>query len=238
MSKPIFSLAWMAAALVLVASAPDGQAQSQAQANLQSHSYSNDARQLAARVDARYNSIKTLQAGFTETYSGGGARRTESGTLLLKKPGRMRWEYTSPRRKLFVTDGATAWFYVPGEAQARRTPLKSLDDLRSPLRLLLGHSHLEKELRGLSLAPDVKPVTPGGVVLRGIPVGLEDRVSQVLLECDGDGWVRRLVMDELDGSTTEFRFSAQKENVPLSDAGFKFAPPAGVEVLQGGALTP
>jgi len=69
-------------------------------------------------------------------------------------------------------------------------------------------------------------------------VGLEDRVSQVLLECDGEGWVRRLVMDELDGSTTEFRFSQQKENLPLSDASFRFAPPAGVEVLQGGALTP
>ncbi len=236
MSKPIFSLVWMAAALVLVATAPDGQAQSQASSQTQFKS--NDARQLAARVDARYNSIKTLQADFTETYSGGGARRTESGTLLLKKPGRMRWEYSSPRRKLFITDGSTAWFYVPGEAQARRTALKSLDDLRSPLRLLLGHSHLEKELKGLSLAPDVRPATPGGVVLRGIPVGLEDRVSQVLLECDGDGWVRRLVMDELDGSTTEFRFSGQKENLPLNDASFRFAPPAGVEVLQGGALTP
>lgn len=197
-----------------------------------------DARQLAARVDARYNAMKTLKADFTENYTGGGMRRSESGTLLLKKPGRMRWEYTSPRHKLFVTDGAMAWFYVPGEAQARRTRLKNLDDLRSPLRLLLGHTHLEKELRGLSLAPDVRPSSAGGVMLRGIPVGMEDRVSQVLLECDGEGWVRRMVIEELDGSTTEFRFSGQKENVPLSDAGFKFTPPAGVEVLEGGTLTP
>ena len=96
------------------------------------------------------------QADFTETYTGAGMTRTESGTLLLKKPGQMRWDYDQPRPKMFVTDGHTAWFYVPGEKQARRTPVKQLDDLRSPLRYLLGKTKLEKELDGLSLAPDRK----------------------------------------------------------------------------------
>src|SRR4051794_25717032 len=109
---------------------------------------------IAEKVDERYNHIRTLEAGFTETYTGAGMTRTESGTLLLKKPGQMRWDYTEPRPKIFVTDGHIAWFYVPGEKQARRAPVKQLDDLRSPLRYLLGTTKLEKELDGLSLAPD------------------------------------------------------------------------------------
>jgi outer membrane lipoprotein carrier protein len=179
-----------------------------------------------------------LRADFTEIYSGSGVRRSESGTLWIKKPGKMRWEYASPEKKIFVTDGATAWFYVPGERQARRTSLKKLDDLRSPLRYLLGRSKLEKELRGLSLAPDVHPETAGDVVLRGIPVGMEERISQVLLESDGQGFLRRIVMEEPDGSRTEFQLENQRENIATSDAAFSFQPPAGVEVLQSDQLQP
>lgn len=197
-----------------------------------------DAHSVAAVIDARYNGMKSLRAEFTESYSGGGMRRNESGILWIKKPGKMRWEYTSPQKKTFVTDGRAAWFYVPGERQARRTPLKSLNDLRSPLRYLLGRTKLEKELRGLSLAPDVHPTVAGDVVLRGIPVGMEDRVSDVLLESDGQGFLRRIVMQELDGSMTEFRLENQRENVAVSDGEFNFHPPAGVEVLQGNQLEP
>ncbi len=197
-----------------------------------------DVRHAAAAIDARYNGMKSLRAEFTELYSGGGIRRSESGTLWIKKPGKMRWDYASPQKKIFVTDGSTAWFYVPGEHQARRTPVKKMDDLRSPLRYLLGRSKLEKELRGLSLAPDVRPETTGGIVLRGIPVGMEDRISQVLLESDGQGYLRRIVMDELDGSKTEFRLENQRENIAVSDKEFSFHPPAGVEVLQSNQLEP
>src|SRR5664280_3359530 len=115
-----------------------------------------DVHTLAGKVDQRYDHMRTLEARFTETYSGAGINRTESGTLLMKRPGRMRWDYDRPRPKVFVTDGRTAWFYVPGEKQVRRTPVKQLDDLRSPLRYLLGKTKLEKELDGLSLAPDRK----------------------------------------------------------------------------------
>jgi outer membrane lipoprotein carrier protein len=196
------------------------------------------AKQVAARIDARYNGMKTLKAEFTESYSGGGMKRIESGTLWIKKPGKMRWEYVSPRKKLFVADGSNAWFYVPGERQARRTPLKSLDDLRSPLRYLLGRTKLEKELRGLSLASDIRPETAGDVVLRGVPVGMEDRVSQLQMESDGQGYIRKIVIQELDGSTTEFRLENQREDVAVADGEFRFQPPAGVEVLQGNQLEP
>jgi outer membrane lipoprotein carrier protein len=195
-----------------------------------------DAHALADKVDQRYNHIHTLEAGFTETYTGAGMSRTEHGTLLLKKPGQMRWNYQDPHPKLFVTDGRTAWFYVPGERQARRTPIKQLEDLRSPLRYLLGKTKLEKELDGLSLAPDQKPLNAGDIVLRGVPRGMRDRVEETLLEISPEGLIDRIVVEELDGSVTEFRFHQQKENVQIADQQFHFEPPPGVEVVAGTEL--
>jgi len=192
-----------------------------------------DVHTLASKLDERYDHMHTLETQFTETYKGAGMNRTESGTLLLKKPGRMRWDYDQPHPKLFVTDGSTAWFYVPGERQARRTPVKRIEDLRSPLRYLLGKTKLEKELDGLSLAPDTKPLNPGDVVLRGVPKGMRERVAQTLLEVTPDNLISRIVVEELDGSVTEFRFLQQRENVEIPDQQFHFAPPAGVEVVAG-----
>jgi outer membrane lipoprotein carrier protein len=149
----------------------------------------------------------------------------------------MRWNYTQPRPKIFVTDGHIAWFYVPGEKQARRTPVKQLDDLRSPLRYLLGKTKLEKELDGLSMAPDQRPVNSGDVILRGIPKGMRDRVEQTLLEIAPDGMIVRIVVEELDGSMTEFRFHQQRENVQIADQQFHFVPPPGVEIVAGTELT-
>src|SRR6202158_4311108 len=145
-----------------------------------------DVKTLAAAVDAHYNHLRSLQAQFTEVYRGAGVERTESGTLWLKKPGKMRWEYRSPKEKLFVSNGKDAWFYVPDDRQARKTEAKKLEDIRSPLAFLLGKTKLEKELRGLSLAPDVEPLAPGNVVLRGVPQAMADRISEILLEVTPD----------------------------------------------------
>ncbi len=188
---------------------------------------------IADAVDHRYNHLRTLQAEFTEIYRGAGMERTESGTLWLKKTGKMRWQYRSPREKLFVSDGRNAWFYVPGEPQVRRTSVRQLDDLRSPLAFLLGKTKLEKELSGLSLAPDVAPLTAGNVVLRGVPRALADRVNQVLIEITPASWIDRILLEEADGSTTEFRFQQRTEGVKLDDQGFQFAVPPGVEVIDG-----
>ena len=196
-----------------------------------------DVHSIAAAVDEHYNHLHTLQAEFTEVYHGSGMDRTESGTLWLakgglKKPGKMRWEYRSPREKLFVSDGKDAWFYVPGDRQARRTDARKLDDVRSPLAFLLGKSKLEKELHGLSLANDVAPMNPGDVVLRGVPQALADRVSEILLELTPEHRIARIVLNEVDGSTTEYRFSDQKEDEAISEARFRFRPPPGTETLE------
>ena len=196
-----------------------------------------DVHKLADRLDAHYNHIQTLQVDFAETYRGSGITRDESGTLLLKKPGKMRWDYQQPRPKLFLTDGKTAWFYVPGEQQVRKAPVKKLDDLRSPLRYLLGKTKLEKEFDGLSLAPDAKPIDEGNIVLRGVPKSMAGRVTQVLLEITPDSRLRRILIEEEDGSATEFRFSNEKTNTVLADAKFRFTPPAGVETIEATEIT-
>jgi outer membrane lipoprotein carrier protein len=189
-----------------------------------------DVHALAEKVDRHYNNMQTLQADFTEIYKGAGLSRTESGTLWLKRPGRMRWQYDQPRKKLFVADGKTAWFYANGDQMAQKVQVKNLDDLRTPLAYLLGRTKLEKEFEGLSLAPDQPPVNGGKVVLRGVPKNMKQRVSQVLLEVNADGALTRIMAEEVDGSTTDFRFTNQHENVPFSADKFKFKPPPGVQV--------
>ena len=190
-----------------------------------------DVHALADAVDRKYNHLHTLECNFTEIYAGAGTDRTESGTLWLKKPGKMRWEYRSPREKLFVGDGKYAWFYVPGEQQVRKTEIRKLEDLRSPLAFLLGKTKLEKELPGLAMTQDVKPVDTGDVVLKGIPKGMADRITEILLEITPEDWIRRIVIDEADGSKTEYLFSEQREDVKVPDQRFEFTVPKGVEVV-------
>jgi outer membrane lipoprotein carrier protein len=192
-----------------------------------------DVHAIAQAVDAHYDHISTLTAQFTESYSGNGMARTESGVLWLKKPGKMRWEYRSPKEKLFISDGRTAWFYVPDDKQASRMPIKQLDDLRSPLGLLLGKTKLEKELEGLSVAGDEPPMHAGNVVLRGVPKGMNGQVNDILLEVTPNHEIVRIVLNQEDGSTTEFRFSNEKANVSVADSSFRFSPRAGVEVSEG-----
>ena len=196
-----------------------------------------DVRRFARAVDEHYNHLRSLEAEFTETYRGAGVERVESGTLWLKKPRKMRWEYRSPSEKLFVSDGQSVWFYLPAERQLRKTELRKLNDLRSPMAFLLGKTKLESELRGLSKAVDQTPASAGDIVLRGVPQAMGGELSEVQLEVTPSHQIARIVLFEPDGANTEFRFTGWKENVDLSDSRFKFTPPAGVETVEG-ALGP
>jgi outer membrane lipoprotein carrier protein len=192
-----------------------------------------DVRPLARAVDDHYNHLHTLEADFTEIYRGDGAERVESGTLWLKKPRKMRWEYRSPKEKLFVSDGQAVWFYLPAEKQVRKTSLKKLDDLRSPIAFLLGKTKLENELQGLSQAVDQSPLGAGNTLLRGVPPAMGDQLSEVQLEINPADQSVRIVLQEPDGATTEFRFAEWKENLPISESQFQFTPPPGVETVEG-----
>jgi outer membrane lipoprotein carrier protein len=185
------------------------------------------AHELAQRVDRHYNQLHSLKAAFTESYAGLGMQRTESGTLLLLKPGRMRWDYSAPPGKLFLLDGKYAWFYSPGDPQVQRLQAKQLDDLRSPLRFLLGHTELEKEMDSLTLAS-----APGGrFTLSGQPRGQEQRVSRLSINVTPEGTITGIEIEETDGAITRFTFTGELPNAAISPNELRFSAPAGVPVV-------
>jgi len=187
---------------------------------------SNDA--LVRKVDDHYNHLASLRARYVEQYSGMGMNKTESGTLLLKKPGKMRWSYDNPVGKVFVLDGKYAWFYTPGDAQAQRIPAKELDDLRSPLRFLLGHTQLKKELENLTVTPE-----GSGFRITGVPKGMEQRMKLLTLDVTAAGVIEKMKIEEVGGAVTEFAFSNMEENAPVKNSEFVFTPPAGVTIVKG-----
>ena len=191
-----------------------------------------DAHELAQRVDRHYNQLHSLRAGFSESYDGFGRSRTESGTLLLLKPGRMKWDYTAPAGKIFLLDGKFAWFYTKGDPQVQRIPGKELDDLRSPLRFLLGHTQLEKELGKLTIAPAAN----GQYKLSGIPRGQENRIRRLDLTVTANGAISAIEIEETDGALTHFVFTAEEPNAAVPPDAFRFTPPAGIPVVD--ALPP
>jgi outer membrane lipoprotein carrier protein len=190
------------------------------------------AHDLAQKVDSHYNQLHSLKSGFTESYEGMGIRRTESGMLLLLKPGRMKWEYSEPAGKLFLLDGKFAWFYSLGDSQVQRISAKELDDLRSPLRFLLGHTQLERELNNLTLAP----AAGGRFTLTGQPKGQEKRVARLALTVTADGTITGIEIEEPDGALTRFTFTGEQPNAPVPAEAFRFKAPAGVPVVD--ALPP
>lgn len=183
--------------------------------------------EIAQRVDRHYDQLQSLKSGFSESYAGLGMTRTESGILFMRKPGRMMWRYSSPAGKIFLLDGKYAWFYAEGDAQVQRIPANELDDLRSPLRFLLGHTQLEKELTGLTIAPAAN----GCFTLTGLPKGQEKRVTRLALTVTASGAINAIEVEEPDGAITRFTFTGEEPNAVIPADTFHFTPPAGVPVV-------
>lgn len=196
-----------------------------------------DVKAVATRVDAKYSRLQTLTADFTEIYSGAGVTRQESGSLTLKRSGKMRWDFAAPKVKLFVSDGKTAYFYVPEERQVRKASVKKLDDFHSPLRYLLGRSKLTNEFKELRVESGQDPWKPGNLVMSGVPKRLADRVERVLFEISPASVIERIVIQEVDGSSTEFRFTNLVQDRPVADERFRFQAPVGVETIESAELT-
>ena len=179
-------------------------------------------------VDDHYNHLTSLRTRYVEHYTGMGLDRSESGTLLLKKPGRMRWSYDQPAGKLFVLDGKYAWFYSPGAAQVQRISARQMDDLRTPLRFLLGHTQLKNELEKISVTTD-----SAGFLITGVPKGMQNRIKELSLQVTATGIITGMKLEELDGAETAFTFTDVQENVPAKDSDFTFTAPPGVAIVQG-----
>ena len=221
--KGIVALPMVAVMLLVAALFPTGLA---SQEHLLS-AHEPSVHELAQRVDHRYNQLHSLKAQFTESYEGLGMKRSEAGTLLLLKPGRMRWDYSAPAGKVFLLDGKYAWFYTRGAARVQRIEAKKLDDLRSPLRFLLGHTQLEKELTNLTVASGPN----GHFILSGQPKGEENRVPRLALTVTAEGAITGIEINEADGAITRFTFTDEQPNVAVPESAFRYTPPQGVPVV-------
>ena len=88
--------------------------------------YAQSPADLAQALQRKYSTVKDFSADFTHTYRGGALKKalTEKGRLLIKKPGKMRWEYTAPEQKLFVSDGVKIYSYIPRTSRSSSGPCR------------------------------------------------------------------------------------------------------------------
>jgi outer membrane lipoprotein carrier protein len=201
-------------------------------------------------LEVRYRHASTLEAVFYERYSdGNGAVSAESGTVYFSKPGRMRWEYESPEQKLFIVDGANAWFYVPADRTASRAKVAESSDWRTPLAFLAGKTDLTRLCRSMEIvdtanAQDANPgdrATSGeNTVLRCAPRystgDPDEQIREVLLEVDPDARLVRVVIRQPGKLETEFRFGNWEENLSIPETKFHFDPPPGVAIVDESQL--
>lgn len=208
-----------------------------------------DAHSIRRSLESRYQHARTLKAVFFQRYSDGrGGISAESGTVYFSRPGRMRWEYESPEKKLFLVDGTNVWFYIPADHTASRAKLKESSDWRTPLALLAGKAELSTICRSIEVVDsngsasgaDGKPPLPGNALLRCIPRDSADAAgapSQVLLETDPEARLVRVVIREAGNAETEFRFGNWQENISIPEEKFHFQPPAGVAIVDQQSLS-
>ncbi|MEK7405969.1 MAG: outer membrane lipoprotein carrier protein LolA, partial [Acidobacteriota bacterium] len=158
---------------------------------------------------------------------GQGRAKKESGEAFLRKPGRMRWAYSSPQGKLFVTDGKYAWLYTPGSNQVEKTPIKQTDDLRAPLAFLLGKLEFQRDFKRFIWRPEGADYW---VVAEPKSDQLAYREVEFLVTPEFQ--IRRLRVTGQDRSVMEFRFDRERLNPPLSEKLFQFDPPPGAVVIE------
>jgi outer membrane lipoprotein carrier protein len=198
-------------------------------------------------IEARYHHAQTLKAAFYERFSDAGSGTAESGTVYFSQPGRMRWEYESPEKKLFIVDGANVWFYVPADRTVSRAKVKESSDWRTPLALLTGKSDLSKLCRTIEILDPAKdenpadhPSSPDNNILRCVPkresADAAQEIREVLLESDPEAHLVRLIIRQPGNLETEFRFANWQENLPIAETMFHFAPPPGVTVVDESTL--
>jgi outer membrane lipoprotein carrier protein len=178
---------------------------------------------LLSKVEDHYNRTKTLQVAFTEQYTPPGSiRRTESGTLLLRKPGRMRGEYSQPKGKVFVSDGKSLWLYTPEDNRAQKMPLKASEDMRAPLAFLLGKLNFSKEFRNLQGRPE-------GNLTRVTAEPKTENLPYSAVEflVTPEHQIRELKVTGFDRSVLDFTFEQEKDDPPLDSKLFQFQLPPG-----------
>ena len=192
--------------------------------------FAGDARNLdeaCKGVERRYNGARSLSAHFDQRYHAPGRLpRAESGELVLRKPARMRWDYSSPAGKTFVSDGKSIWFFSPAEKKVERSPLKASDDLRAPLAFLLGKLDFHREFGDLTLQQN-----GAEIVIAALPKTGRLPYRRVDFTIAPDNQIRRVVVTGQDQSVMDFSFSNEKLNGPVAESAFRFIAPPGIPVV-------
>lgn len=211
-----------------------------------------EAKQAAAKLEARYRGARVMQATFLEHYiENGRTVRAEAGTAYFRRPGKMRWEYDSPEKNLFLVDGKMAWFYVPADRTVTRVPAKESTDWRTPIALLAGEMRLSRVCSNVDVAKR-QPEQPENVLLscevriQKKPSasthdpqerGLSAHKEEVLLEVNrGTGDLVGVLVQEKAGVGLEFKFGNWQFDPPVPDSLFRFDVPRGVAIVNGEAL--
>jgi outer membrane lipoprotein carrier protein len=170
-----------------------------------------------------------MVARFTQSYRSGmlGREIVERGTVSIKRPGRMRWEYKDPEAKLFVSDGRTFYFYVPSDKQV---VVSEQDASRSlAARLLTGQGGILDEF----VAMLEEPLEEDVLRLLLVPRQPHADVERATIDAEPGGRIRSVLLEDAQGNRTRFRFENVRENTGLADGLFRFDPPKGVEVIRG-----
>jgi outer membrane lipoprotein carrier protein len=179
-------------------------------------------------VEQRYNRLRTLQVDFEERVSyGERVRRAEKGTLYLLRPGKMRWEYTDPKGKLFVADGQMFYLYSPHSNQVQRLKPKAAADWRAPLAFLLGRLDFGREFGPITIRPREELIE-----LAAAPRSEREPFKEAVFHVAARTFeIRRIVVTGQDGMVTEFLFRGERANPALEAGLFRFEPPAGAEIV-------
>jgi outer membrane lipoprotein carrier protein len=189
---------------------------------------------IAERVQTRYDTIRDFEADFVQTYEGGVLRKktTERGTVAIKRPGRMRWVYTQPERKEFVSDGTRLYSYLPADKQVIVSPTPE-GQANTPALFLTGKGNLLRDFTP-SFA-ELPSAVPGLTALKLVPKRADPEVQSLILGVDPTTYqIRLLVATDPQGGTSTFAFSNLKENRGISDKIFEFRIPRGVDVVTNG----
>ncbi len=187
---------------------------------------------IARNIQRSYENVRDFSADFTHSYSGGvlGQQVTERGTVLIKKPWKMRWTYTNPEKKVFVSDGVKLYSYIPQDKQVYVSSVPTADETSTPTLFLAGKGNLTRDFV-VSWAD--LPKAPGDAyALKLVPTRKETEYEWLILVVDRRSLqIRMLVTTDRQGGQSTFAFSRIKENVNMPDRDFAFQIPRGVEVI-------
>lgn len=185
---------------------------------------------LLDEVERHYNSVRTLHVEFEESIAGPGRpKRTESGELYLRKPGKMRWDYKVPAGKLFVSDGKDVYYYTPAAKRAEKIRLSETEDMRAPLAFLLGRLDFEKDFTGFTMKTEGSQT-----VISATPASDKMPYKQIEFAVSPQREIKRLVVTGQDAALLTFHFSNEQMNPPVDDKLFQFVLPDGAEWVQSG----